>query len=300
MIVNKKEVMHENLAGYLFIAPSLIIFLVFLLFPIISSLFLSFTEWNFLSGFKGIKMVGLDNFREIANDGKMKFALKNTFVYVMSIVPASLIISMVLAYVLNTEIFAKKVLRFIFFIPYISSQVALAAVFKFMFRDDGILNEILVNGLHLMSKGPAWLSNEALNKIPICLLSIWSTIGYELIIYMAALQGVSASLYEAADIEGASSSQKFWKITFPLITPTTFYLLVVRIIAVFKIFSSVNIMTLGTYFDSNTSMVNEIYTNSFVSYKFGYASAEALVLVLLILAVTGVNFILQKKWVNYD
>jgi len=291
---------HENLAGYLFVAPSLIIFLVFLLFPIISSVFLSFTEWNFLSGFKGIKMVGFDNFKEILADKKMAFALKNTFVYVISIVPESILIAMILAYVLNSEIFAKKVLRFIFFIPYISSQVALAAVFKFLFRDDGILNEILVKGLHLMSSGPSWLSNPALNKIPICLLSIWSSIGYELIIYMAALQGVSTSLYEAADMEGANGLQKFTKITFPLITPTTFYLLVVRIIAIFKIFSSINIMTLGTYFDSNTSMVNEIYTNSFVSYKFGYASAEALVLVLLILAVTGLNFFLQKKWVNYD
>lgn len=298
--MNKKEMVHENLAGYLFVAPSLIIFLVFLLFPIISSVFLSFTEWNFLSGFKGIKMVGFDNFKEILADKKMAFALKNTFVYVISIVPESILIAMILAYVLNSEIFAKKVLRFIFFIPYISSQVALAAVFKFLFRDDGILNEILVKGLHLMSSGPSWLSNPALNKIPICLLSIWSSIGYELIIYMAALQGVSTSLYEAADMEGANGLQKFTKITFPLITPTTFYLLVVRIIAIFKIFSSINIMTLGTYFDSNTSMVNEIYTNSFVSYKFGYASAEALVLVLLILAVTGLNFFLQKKWVNYD
>lgn len=297
--MRKREMIEDNLMGYFFIGPSLIVFIVFLLFPIVSSFFLSFTDWNFLSGFKGLRFVGLENFTSMVRDPKLRYALRNTLIYVVGIVPASIAISIVLAYVLNGEVYGKKIIRFAFFVPYISSQVALAAVFKFMFRDDGIINDILVRVLHLMTTGPSWLSSDSLNKIPICLLSIWSAIGYELIIYMAALQGVSASLYEAAEMEGATAHQKFWRITFPLVTPTTFYLLVVRIIAVFKIFSSVNIMTLGTYFDSNTSMVNEIYNNSFVKYRFGYASAEALLLVALILIVTGMNFVLQKKWVNY-
>ena len=144
------------------------------------------------------------------------------------------------------------------------------------------------------------MDSTALNKIPICLLSIWTTIGYELIIYMAALQNVPKSLYEEADLEGANGWKKFWDITFPMITPTTFYLLVVRVIAVFKIFSSVNIMTIGTYNESNTSMVNEIYQSSFVRYRFGYASAKALVLLALILLATVINFTLEKRWVNYD
>ena len=117
---------------------------------------------------------------------------------------------------------------------------------------------------------------------------------------MAALQNVPKSLYEEADLEGANGWKKFWDITFPMITPTTFYLLVVRVIAVFKIFSSVNIMTIGTYNESNTSMVNEIYQSSFVRYRFGYASAKALVLLALILLATVINFTLEKRWVNYD
>jgi multiple sugar transport system permease protein len=206
---------------------------------------------------------------------------------------------MVLAYVLNGKMFAKKFLRFFFFIPYISSQVALAAVFKFMFRDDGMLNDFLVNTLRLMSTGPDWLNNDLLNKVPIILLAIWTGIGYELIIYMAALQGVPSDLYEAADLEGTTSLQKFLRITFPLITPTTFYLIVVRFIAVFKIFASINIMTLGTSYESNTSMVMEIYRNSFVHYSFGYASAESLILLGLVLSITLINFLFQKRWVNY-
>ncbi len=261
---------------------------------------LSFTEWNFLSGFSGIKWVGFGNFRDMVNDSRFRWAINNTFVFVFTIVPISLVISMVLAYFLNGKIFAKNFLRFFFFIPYISSQVALAAVFKFIFRDDGMLNDFLVNTLQILhTGGPDWLNSDALNKIPIILLAIWTGIGYELIIYLAALQAVPSDLYEAANIEGASTIQKFTRITFPLITPTTFYLVVVRFIAVFKIFASINIMTLGTSYESNTSMVMEVYRNSFVHYSFGYASAESLILLGLVLAITSINFLLQKKWVNY-
>lgn len=298
--MTRKETAHENLAGYLFIAPTIAVFAVFFLFPIGSSILLAFSDWNFLSGVQGLTFAGLENFRELAHDRHFIYALKNTFVYVVGIVPESILFALFLAYALNSRVYAKNVLRFIFFIPYISSQVALAAVFKFMFRDDGICNYLLVEVLHLLKTGPAWMDSTALNKIPICLLSIWTTIGYELIIYMAALQNVPKSLYEEADLEGANGWKKFWDITFPMITPTTFYLLVVRVIAVFKIFSSVNIMTIGTYNESNTSMVNEIYQSSFVRYRFGYASAKALVLLALILLATVINFTLEKRWVNYD
>ncbi len=299
MDVKKKLLYQENITGYLFIAPSLIVFLLFIVFPMFAATFLSFTEWNFLSGLKGITWVGLNNFRIMQRDSRFIYAINNTFIYAFTIVPVSLIISMVLAYVLNGKMFAKKFLRFFFFIPYISSQVALAAVFKFMFRDDGMLNDFLVNTLRLMSTGPDWLNNDLLNKVPIILLAIWTGIGYELIIYMAALQGVPSDLYEAADLEGTTSLQKFLRITFPLITPTTFYLIVVRFIAVFKIFASINIMTLGTSYESNTSMVMEIYRNSFVHYSFGYASAESLILLGLVLSITLINFLFQKRWVNY-
>ncbi len=299
MNARKKAILQENVAGYLFIGPNLLIFLIFIVFPMFASIYLSFTEWNFLSGFGGIKWVGLENFKKLFVEDRFIYAIQNTFIYALTIVPVSLAIAMVLAYVLNGKIFGKKVLRFFFFIPYISSQVALAAVFKFLFRDDGLLNSFLVDTLHLMKTAPDWLNNEALNKIPIILLAIWTGIGYELIVYMAALQGVPSDLYEVAEIEGATSLQKFLKITFPLITPTTFYLVVVRIIAIFKIFASINIMTLGTSYKSNTSMVMEIYRNSFVHYAFGYASAEALVLLGLVLAITLLNFLFQKKWVHY-
>ncbi|WP_215696333.1 sugar ABC transporter permease [Clostridium sp. MCC353] len=293
--MNKKK---ENLMGYAFIAPALIAFLTLVAFPFFFSIFLSFTEWNFLSGLDGIKWVGLENFKDLGKDRLFKQAMINTFVYSVTTVPVSIIIALVLAYSLNGRVFFKRTLRLCFFIPYISSAVALAAVFKFLFREEGVINTVLMN-LHMVSQPIKWLTDSSLCRYPIIILLIWSAIGYELIIYMAAIQNVPVNLYEASEIDGASSWQKFWKITFPMISPTTFYLVIVRLIASFKVFSAINIMTTGTSAKGNTSMVTVIYSDAFGSYKFGYASAEAVVLFAIILAVTLFNFWGQKKWVHY-
>lgn len=288
----------ENLTGYLFVAPALIVFLVFVAFPFFFSLVLSLTEWNFLSGWSGIQWKGLENFAKLAGDQNFRQAVVNTVIYTVATVPVSILIALVLAYVLNGKVYLKKTLRLAFFIPYISNMVALAAVFKFMFRDDGIINNVLLNVFHLQEV-PRWLSNSELNKIPIILILIWTAVGYELIVYMAALQNVPKELYEAGKLDGATGFKQFVHITFPMISPTTFYLVVVRMIAAFKVFSAINIITLGTATRGNTSLVVEIYQDAFQSYKFGYASAEAVVLFAIILAITLFNFWGQKKWVHY-
>lgn len=287
----------ENLAGYAFIAPALFAFLVFIAFPFIASLGLSFTSWNFLGGLSKLKWVGLENFVSIAKDRRFLQAVVNTFVYAIATVPTSIVIALALAYLLNGKIYLRGALRMAFFIPYISSAVALSAVFKFMFRDDGIINALLA-AMGMVST-PQWFADLSLNKIPIIVLVIWTAIGYELIIYMSALQNVPKSLYEAAEIDGAGGFQRFRRITIPLVSPTTFYLVIVRLIATFKMFSSINIMTLGSAAYTNTAMVVEIYANAFGSYKFGYAAAESMVLFLMILIITLVNFRGQKRWVHY-
>ena len=287
----------ETLIGYAFILPALIVFLVFVAFPFFASIGLSFTKWNFLGGWKKLKWVGLQNFANLARDRRFGQAFANTFIYSIATVPTSILLALVLAYILNNKVYCRKLLRMAFFIPYISSAVALAAVFKFMFRDDGVINSIL---LALGIKNPPqWFVSLQLNKIPIIVMVIWTAVGYELVIYMSALQSVPASLYEAADIDRATGMQKFFYITLPMVSPTTFYLVIVRMIAVFKIFSSVNIMTMGSPSYANTSMVVEIYGNAFGSYKFGYDAAQSMVLFVLILVITLLNFWGQKKWVHY-
>ena len=294
----------ENLAGYAFVSPALITYILLIAFPFFLTLILSFTEFNFLKvrnlaklG-KYIEFVGFDNFKEAFADRRFVAGISNTFVYAFTTVPASIILGIVLAYVLNGKVFLKKILRLAFFVPYISSIVALGAVFKFLFREDGLVNNFL-SSMGWITEPLKWTVEPSLSKIPIILLVIWTSLGYVLIIYMAALQNVPRTLYEAATIDGANGFQQFMKITVPMVSPTTFYLVIVRLIAIFKIFGSVNVFTMGSSITSNTSIVQEIYSTAFSSYQHGYASAQSVILLIIILFFTAINFVGQKKWVHY-
>lgn len=199
--MNKRK---DKLTGWLFIAPMLIAFLMFVDFPFFASLGLSFTKWNFIGGWKKLKWIGLENFEDLLGDGRFLQAINNTFVYAAATVPTSIIAALGLAYLLNNKVYFKKTLRMAFFIPYISNTVALAAVFKFLFNREGIINR----GLNaLIGMEPLnWMTTPSVNKIPVILLVVWTTIGYELVIYMAALQNVPKNLYETADIDARAIS----------------------------------------------------------------------------------------------
>ena len=291
--MNKKK---EALAGWLFLAPALVVFLALVIIPIIMSFLLSFADWNFLSGLGGLKWCGLDNFEKLFTvDRKFIMALTNTLLYAVITAPVSILIALILAYLLNNKVYFKKFNRMCFFIPYISSMVALTAVFRFLFRSDGPINAILMQIFHI-TEVPNWLTSTELSKVPITCVIIYAGVGFSLIVYMAALQNVPQELYEAATIDGANGFVQFFKITFPLISPTTFYLCIVRLIAAFKIFTAINVMGMA---DTAPSLVSEVYSNAFVSYDFGYACAESWVLVAIILIVTLVQFWGQKKWVHY-
>lgn len=291
--MNKKK---EALAGWLFLAPALVVFLALVIIPIIMSFLLSFADWNFLSGLGGLKWCGLDNFEKLFTvDRKFIMAFTNTLLYAVITAPVSILIALILAYLLNNKVYFKKFNRMCFFIPYISSMVALTAVFRFLFRSDGPINAILMQMFHV-TEVPNWLTSTELSKVPITCVIIYAGVGFSLIVYMAALQNVPQELYEAATIDGANGFVQFFKITFPLISPTTFYLCIVRLITAFKIFTAINVMGMS---DTAPSLVSEVYSNAFVSYNFGYASAESWVLVVIILIVTLVQFWGQKKWVHY-
>ena len=240
--------------------------------------------------------VSLDNFEKLfTRDRKFMMALKNTLIYAFTTAPISIVIALLLAYMLNDKVYFKKLNRMFIFIPYICSMVALAAVFRFLFREDGPINAILLN-MGIIDAPMKWLNSTELNRIPVMCVMVYAAIGFNLIVYMAALQGVPGELYEAATMDGAGGFIRFVKITVPLISPTTFYLLVVRLIAAFKDFSAVNVMGADK---TAPSLVTEIYSMAFGSYDFGYASAEAGVLVAIILVITLVQMWGQKKWVHY-
>lgn len=289
----KKEVIQ----AFLFLMPALLIFVVLVLGPVLFSTYIAFTNWKFTTGLKGIKWTGISNFQKLGSDKNFIFALKNTFIYTITCVPLTIFISLFLAYQLNGRVYGSKLWRTMVFVPYISNMVALALLFRCLFRSNGIINSFLINTLGY-KEGLQWLSSNSLNKIPVILLSTWSSIGYSMIVYIAALQDIPESLYEAASIDGATSKKCFWHITLPLVSPTTFYLMIIRMIAVFKIFTSVNVLTGDNVARGNISLVVKIYQDAFGNYKFGYASAEAWVLFVIIFAFTLIQFWGKKKWVH--
>lgn len=288
----------ENLVGWAFISPTLLCFIILTAFPFFLSIGLSFVDWNFFGGWKKLEFVGFENFATLLKDDNFKGALKNTFVYAITIVPLSIFLSIVFAYCMNGRIFGKKILRMAFFIPYISSIVAVGTVFKFLFREDGIVNNVLL-ALSMIPEPIKWNIDPVFSKVPIILLSVWASVGYQLILFTAAMQNVPSSLYEAAKIDGASGFIQFVKITLPMISPTIFYLVITRTMAVFKIFGSVNVFTMGTAIKSNTSVVVEIYRTAFEKFEFGMASAMSMVLFIIIMIITIINFKGQDKWVHY-
>lgn len=288
-----------TLTGYAFLAPALIIFVCMVLIPVIISIGLAFTKWNFFSGIDGLKFVGLRNFDKLfTSDRSFKTALINTVVYAVTTVPTTVILALVLAYMVNGKVHMQRFFRLAFFVPYISNMVALGAIFKFLFRTDGPINQVLSNFFGVQTV-PDWLVSSDLCRIPIICVMIYSGIGFCLIVYIAALKNVPTELYEAARVDGASTFRQFFAITVPMISPTTFYLLVVRMISAFQIFAAINIISDGGKSSGSVSLVSLIYEEAFKSYNFGYASAQAWVLVLFILAITLLNFKLQKKWVHY-
>ncbi|MBQ8814911.1 MAG: sugar ABC transporter permease [Lachnospiraceae bacterium] len=288
----------ENIVGWAFVAPTMLIFFVLTAFPFFFSIFLSMADWKFFNGWDKLKFVGLENFVELFEDEDFWNAMKNTIIYTVTIVPLSIGISIVFAYGMNGRIFGKKVLRMLFFIPYISSMVAVGAVFRMLFREEAVVNNLLLD-LNLISEPIKWAINAKLSKVPIILLSVWCSIGYQLILFTAAMQNVPNGLYEAARIDGANGLQQFIKITLPMISPTIFYLVITRTMSVLKIFGSVNVFTMNTSTKSNTSVVVDIYNTAFVKYDFGPASAMSMILFVLVMVVTAINFWGQKKWVHY-
>ncbi|RCW74885.1 carbohydrate ABC transporter permease [Saliterribacillus persicus] len=287
----------ENLSGYLFIAPMFLGTSALVLFPIIASLALSFTDWNFVAGFKNASFVGLENFQALFSNDTFLKSLKNNFIILLAI-PITLFVSLSIAVIINKYIYLKDFFKVIFFMPFISSVVAVAVVFRVLFHpSDGPINQLLMNlGIN---NPPGWISDISYALPSVMLIMIWTSIGFNLIIYLAGLQNIPIELYEAAQIDGASAWYQFTKITIPLVSPTTFLLLITGIISSFKIFDLIIVLTNGGPANSTITPVVYLYQQAFLELKTGYASSVALVMFIIILVITYFQFIGQKKWVNY-
>ncbi len=284
----------EALFGYIFLSPWLIGFLVFLVGPMIASIYLSLTEYKMISP---PVWIGLANYERMFSDQFVWRSLRVTATYTAFSVPLGLIAAMAVAVLLNQKIVASGIFRTIFYLPSVISGVAIALVFSWIFNYRfGILNFFLsLVGIN----GPNWLGSPRYALWAFVIMSLWG-IGGNVVIYLAGLQGVPASLHEAATIDGASAWIRFWKITLPLVTPVILFTLVMGVIGTFQTFTQAYIMTGGGPANATLFYLLYLYRNAFNWFEMGYASALAWLLFIVILILTIIMWTTSARWVYYE
>lgn len=288
----------ETLSGWLFILPSLAGFGVLTLLPILFSLVISFTDWNFLAGLQGIRFVGFANFVKMWSDRWFIDSLVNNLLYAGITVPVTIVLSLLTAIGMNKGVFFKTPIRLMIFMPYISSIVAISIIWGVLYHpSQGPINAFL-SGLGVENV-PKWLASSTWALPAIIIMGIWANIGYNMVIYLAGLQNIPKDFYEAAKIDGAGAISSFWHITVPSLSPTTFFVLITSIIHSFQVFAAIFIMTQGGPGTSTSVLTYYIYQAGFSFYDMGYASAMAWLLFLIIFAITAVQWLGQRRWVNY-
>jgi len=283
--------------AYLMIAPTMIGLLIFYLWPIIQTFYFSFTEWG---AFGQYEWTGLDNYKRMLEDSNLLQSFKNTGIYIIFTVPIGVFLSILLAVLLNQKIKGKSVYRTLYFLPVITMPAAIAMVWKWLYNSDyGLLNYFLsLFGI----KGPQWVSDPKIALYSIIVVAVWSGIGYNMVIFLSGLQGIPKTYYEAAEMDGAGPIKVFFKITLPLLSPVIFFVTIMSLIGAFQVFDLIFMMIgkSSTALENTESIVYLFYQHAFVLNDKGYAAAIAVLLLVVILIITAIQMVLQKKWVHYD
>lgn len=316
----------QQFAGYLFVLPSLIGFAVFVLLPIAVSFILSFHSWDLITA---PRFIGVDNYLELfTRDPVFGAVLKNTLWYTVLIVPVQLALGFVLALALNSGLRAMKLYRVLYFMPVVASVVAAAIVFRFLFnQQNGLISAWIwqikgfLLGLDLVKSNPQLLASingitppDFLNApgagllpgwalLSVAVFTIWKNVGATIVIYLAALQAVPETLYDAAEVDGANVRQRIWYVTLPMVSPATFYLLIIQMVGAFQLFTEPFILaanTQGQVATASESLVIYIYQNAFNFQRMGKATAISWVLFAIVFVATVIHTFLQRRWVHYE
>jgi ABC-type sugar transport systems, permease components len=285
----------DNLEGYLFIAPATFGFLLFMVYPIVASFAMGLFDWS-LTGKPSF--IGLANFDEIRRDEVFWISIKNTVKWVVVYVPATIVLAFVLANAMDKPMRGVIAYRTIFYLPSVCPLISVALLFVWLYnRDFGLLNYLL----SFLGLGPVgWLSDPKVSIYSVALMYLYKEVGYNVIILLAAMQGIPRQLYEAAELDGVKGVKKLWYIKIPLLTPAFYYIAIIALIYAFQVFTEIYVMTRGGPGNSTYTLGYYIYANAFQYGRMGYASAQAIILFLIILAVTlAQNKFLGKK-VQYD
>jgi multiple sugar transport system permease protein len=274
------------LTAYFFVLPGLLLYLIFIIYPMAKALQMSFYKWSIVPG-NPSKLVGLANYTRALQDPVAKLAMRNTIVYTLITVPGQMILALAVALLLNNVVRGKIFFRTLYYLPVVTSWVIVSLLFKYIFQSpQGVLNHLLVDVFHVIQEPIPWLRNAPTAMIPIWGLGIWKGVGWAMVIFLAALQTIPQELYEAAAIDGASSWRRLISITLPLMRPTLVFTLVMLMIGGFNVFTSVYLITNGGPLQRTEVILSYMYHQAFDFLEFGYGAALCFVLAVVIVTIS--------------
>ena len=287
----------EAFVGYLFILPTYIGFTIFILYPLIESVRISFQEFSLL---RGSSYIGFDNYVQMFADGRLRIAYINTVIFTLFAVFFNAGIGLILAVMLNRRlpILMRNLYRSIFFFPVLIAHTYIAVIWRFLYQQDtGVINYYL--GLFGVDAIP-WLSNAHWAMAAIIILDVWKNTGFAMLVFLAGLQSIPNEYYEAAQLDGANERQLFFRITIPLLSPTIFFILVIFMIGALQVFDTIIVLTQGGPGDATRSVVLYVYEIAFRTFNMGYAAAVSMTLFAIILVLTALQFWISRRWVHYE
>ncbi len=275
----------RSAGAFWMIFPSYLIYFVFVFIPLVITVYLSFTNYDL---YKTRDFVGFANYIRLVHDPNFLIAAKNTFIYAVFVIIPQIALGLVIAVLLNRKVFGQRFHRIAFYMPNVTSMVSISIVWLWIYDPTlGLFNQALK---YVGLPGQRWLFDIKLALPSIILMSVWKLIGYNMIIYLAGLQQIPDYIYEAAKIDGASSIGQFFKITIPMLKPTTFFLFVIACVQSFSVFDQVNVMTQGGPLNATTTIVHQIFERAFSQFQMGYASSMGTVLLIICVTLTFTNF----------
>lgn len=266
---------------YLFLLPGVALFLVAIIWPAVQAVRMSFYQWGIVEGSVS-QWLGLDNYIRVFTDQHFLLSLENSGIYMLATVLPQMAIGLLIAVLLKKKSPTQPLFRVLFYLPVVTSWVVVSLLFKYLFADSGLVNFTLHDFLHLENSNTSWLANRGTALAVICLLGIWKGVGWAMMIYLAALQGVSETLEEAAEMDGANRWQQFRAVTLPAISPATVFLSVMLVIGGLNVFASVQLITGGGPVGATDVVLSYMYTQAFTYLDFGYGSAIAVVLAVIV------------------
>ena len=280
----KAKAVRYDHSAYLMILPSYLVFTTMVLLPIIWTIYLSFTDYDLTT----TAWIGVQNYINIFHDSIFIASIGHTVYFTLLTLLPTIVLSLLLAVALNKKIHGQGVFRTLFYLPHILSMVAVSLSWGYLYNAQaGIINRLLKT----IGMAPVgWLTDPGVAMISVAIMSVWGSLGYNSLLFLAGLQNIPGYLYEAAEIDGATKVQQFFRITIPQLRPTTFYIFIMCCIHSFEVFGQVFILTGGGPSDATTTIAHQVYKNGFEYYKMGYASAEAVILLIIILTITVINY----------